>query len=121
VLAGGRLLIPDLHLNSNLTDLNISGEYFLSGQADLYVGLSPLQTLFGNNEKRIARIQSGEATQQPSRGLVYVGLSRPAGTRRYQVKPFRKQQQRQNQQRVLQQYQTLLRTQQLDTTLRLLR
>ncbi|WBO85643.1 AsmA family protein [Hymenobacter yonginensis] len=121
VLAGGRLLIPDLHLNSNLTDLNISGEYYLNGQANLYVGLSPLQTLFGNNEKRIARIRSGEATRQPSRGLVYVGLSRPAGARRYQVKPFRKQQQRQNQQRIQQQYQTLLRTQQLDTTLRLLR
>ncbi|WBA42617.1 AsmA-like C-terminal region-containing protein [Hymenobacter canadensis] len=121
VLAGGRLLIPDLHLNSNLTDMHISGEYYLNGQADLYVGLSPLQTLFGNNEKRIARIQSGEATQRPSRGLVYVGLSRPAGARRYQVKPFRQQQQRQNQQRVQRQYQTLLRTQQLDTTLRLLR
>lgn len=121
VLAGGRLLIPNLHLNSNLTDMHISGEYYLNGQADLYLGLSPLQTLFGNNEKRIARIQSGEATREPSRGLVYVGLSRPAGARRYQVKPFRKQQQQQNQQRMQQQFQALLRTQQLDTTLRLLR
>ncbi|MBC6699003.1 AsmA family protein [Hymenobacter puniceus] len=121
VLAGGRLLIPDLHLNSNLTDLNINGTYHLNGQADLYIGLSPLQTLFGNNEKRIERIQNGEATERPSRGLVYMGLSRQAGARRYQVKPFRKQQHHQSRQQVQQQVQLLLRTQQLDTTLRLLR
>ena len=121
VLDGNRLLIPGLHLNSNLTDMSVSGEYFLDGQANLYVGLSPLQTLFGNNEKRVARIRSGEATQRPSRGLVYLSLRRPAGSRRYQVKPFRRQEQRQNLGQMQRQYLELLRTQQLDTTLRLLR
>ncbi len=40
VLDGRRLLIPDLHLNSNLTDMAVSGEYYLDGRANLYMGLS---------------------------------------------------------------------------------
>jgi len=120
VLDGNRILVPGLHLNSNLTDLAVSGVYHLDGQANLYVGLSPMQALFGNNEKRIARIQTGEATNRPSRGLIYVNLSREPGTK-YKVRLFKKQEQRQQQERLRQQYQALLRTQGLDTTLRLLR
>ncbi|MBD2715033.1 hypothetical protein KBK19_08305 [Microvirga sp. STR05] len=120
VLDGGRLLIPNLQLNSNLTDMDVSGEYYLTGQANLYVGLSPLQALFGNNEKRIARIQSGEAAQRRSRGLIYLNLSRTTPGSRYKVRPFQKQEQRQNKDAMLLEYQELLRTQKLDTTLRLL-
>jgi hypothetical protein len=120
ILDGNRVLVPSMHLNSNLTDLAVSGEYYLNGRANLYLGLSPMQALFGNNEKRIERIQSGEATRRPSRGLVYVHLSRPPGSK-YKVRLFKKQEQRQQQQQLRQQYQALLRTQQLDTTLRQLR
>ncbi|SNC65700.1 AsmA-like C-terminal region [Hymenobacter gelipurpurascens] len=119
ILDGTRLLIPDLHLNSNLTDMAISGEYQLDGRANLYVGLSPMQTLFGNNKKRIERIQSGEATEQPSRGLVYVNLHRTPGSR-YKVRPFQKQEQRQQQEQLRREFQQLLIRQPLDTTLRLL-
>ncbi|SHK76644.1 AsmA-like C-terminal region-containing protein [Hymenobacter psychrotolerans] len=119
ILDGGRLLIPDLQLNSNLTDMSVSGEYYLNGQANLYVGLSPLQALFGNNEKRIERIRSGEAAQRRSRGLVYLNLSR-APRSRYKVRPFQKREQRLNRQAMQQEFQELLRTQKLDTTLRLL-
>lgn len=119
-LDGGQLLIPALHLNSNLTDMTISGTYHLTGQANLYMGLSPLQALFGNNSNRITRIRSGEAAQRPSRGLVYINLRRTPGSK-YQMRPFQKQQQRLQQLTLAQQYQQLLRTQRLDTTLRLLR
>lgn len=120
LLDGNRVLVPSMHLNSNLTDLAVSGEYYLNGQANLYVGFSPMQTLFGNNEKRIERIQSGEATRRPSKGLVYVHLSRPPGSK-YKVRLFKKQEQRRQQEQLRQQYRALLRTQRLDTTLRLLR
>jgi hypothetical protein len=120
VLAGQRLLIPSLPLNSNLTDMDVSGEYYLNGQANLYVGVSPVQALFGNNQKRIARIQSGEATQRPSRGLFYVNLSRPPSSR-YRMRPFKGLEHSQSQLHLQQEYQDLLRTQRLDTTLRLLR
>ncbi|MDF7811097.1 AsmA-like C-terminal region-containing protein [Hymenobacter sp. YC55] len=119
VLDGNRVIVPALHLNSNLTDLAVSGEYQLNGRANLYVGLSPMQALFGNNKKRVARIKSGEAAARPSRGLVYVNLSREPGSR-YKVRPFQKQEQRQQQEKWQQQYQQLVRTQRLDTTLRLL-
>lgn len=120
ILDGNRLLIPDLHLNSNLTDMAISGEYTLDGRANLYVGVSPMQTLFGNNKKRIERIQSGEAAQQPSRGLLFMNLHRTPGSK-YKVRPFQKQAQRQQQDRLQREFQQLLIRQPLDTTLRLLR
>ncbi|MBT9392866.1 AsmA-like C-terminal region-containing protein [Hymenobacter sp. NST-14] len=117
LLEQGRLLIPGLNLSSNLTDMQVTGEYHLNGQADLYVGLSPLQTLFGNNRKRIARIKSGEATQRRSRGLIYLHLHRPPGSRRYKVSFFKKQQQRQQQDRLREKYRHLLRQQPPDTVL----
>ena len=79
-----------------------------------------MQALFGNNGKRVARIQSGEAAGRPSRGLVYVNLNRLPGSR-YRVRPFQKHEQRQQQNQLRQQYQQFLLTQRLDTTLRLLR
>ncbi|RSK49036.1 AsmA-like C-terminal region-containing protein [Hymenobacter rigui] len=119
VLDGGRVLIPALNLSSNLTDMQVTGEYGLDGHANLYVGLSPLQALLGNNRKRIARIRSGEATSRPSRGLVYVNLRRAPGTR-YKVRLFKKQEQLQQQEQLREQYRQILRRQPLDTTLHLL-
>jgi len=119
VLETGKVLIPGLNLSSNLTDMQVTGEYGLDGNANLYVGLSPLQALLGNNRKRIARIRSGEATRRPSRGLVFVNLRRMPGTR-YKVRLFKKQEQRQLQQELQTRYRQLLRVQPLDTTFRLL-
>ncbi|OUJ74269.1 AsmA family protein [Hymenobacter crusticola] len=121
ILDRGQLLIPSLHLNSNLSDLHVSGRYGLDGRANLYVGLSPLQALFGNNEKRIERIQSGEALRRPNRALTYVNLNRPSPGVKYGVRLFKKGEQRQQQAALRKQYQQLLLTQRLDTTLRLLR
>jgi len=121
VLDRGQLLIPSLHLNSNLTDLHISGRYGLNGRANLYVGLNPLQALFGNNDKRIARIQSGAALHRPDRPLTYVNLHRPAPGVKYGVRLFKKGEQQQQQAALRKQCQQLLLTQRLDTTLRLLR
>ncbi|RFP65591.1 hypothetical protein D0N36_07795 [Hymenobacter lapidiphilus] len=108
LLDKGQLLIPDLNLSSNLTDMQVTGEYGLDGRADLFVGLSPLQTLFGNNRKRVERIRSGEATERRSRGLIYLQLHRQPGSR-YRVRLFKKQQQRQQQAEVQEKYQRLLR------------
>ncbi|MFD2786380.1 AsmA-like C-terminal region-containing protein [Hymenobacter rubripertinctus] len=115
LLEHGRLLIPGLNLSSNLTDMQVTGEYDFNGQANLYVGLSPLQTLFGNNRKRIERIRNGEATERRSRGLIYLHLRRQPGNRRYQVRLFQKQEQRQHQAELLEQYHRLLRQQPPDT------
>ncbi|MCA8830844.1 AsmA-like C-terminal region-containing protein [Hymenobacter pini] len=115
MLDRGRLLIPGLNLSSNLTDMQVSGEYYLDGRANLYVGLSPLQALLGNNQKRIARIQSGEASRRASRGLVFVNLTRAPGTR-YKVRLFKKKEQQEQQARLLREYQQQLRRQLADTS-----
>ncbi|WP_426492419.1 AsmA-like C-terminal region-containing protein [Hymenobacter sp. 102] len=115
ILDRGRLLIPSLNLSSNLTDMQVTGEYYLNGRANLYVGFSPLQALLGNNRKRIARIRSGEATRRASKGLVFVNLTRAPGTR-YKVHLFRKKEQQEQQARLLREYQLQLRRQLADTS-----
>ena len=120
VLNRGELLIPDLDLNSNLTNLQLSGRYFLDGRADLYLGLNPLQALFGNNNRRVERIRNNEPVRRTGR-LTYVNLRRTAPGTKYKVRPFQRNEQRQQQAVLRQQYHQLLFTQRLDTTLHLLR
>jgi hypothetical protein len=119
-LSRGELLIPNLRLNSNLTELQVNGRYDLDGRADLYVGMNPLHALLGSNNKRISRIQAGEATTRHDAKLSYVNLSREAPHTKYHVKVFQKQEQRQAQTSLRRQFRQLVITQRLDTTLRLL-
>ncbi|MBC6989422.1 AsmA-like C-terminal region-containing protein [Hymenobacter sp. BT491] len=121
VLNRGQLMIPSLRLNSNLSNLEISGNYFLDGRTDLYVGLNPLQALFGDNKKRIERIQSGQLVRSSRGRPTYVNLHRSAAGSKYKVRLFKKEEQRQQQATLRQQSRDLLLSQQLDTTLRLLR
>lgn len=125
VLAEGQLLIPDLRLNSNLSNLDVSGHYGLSGTTNLYIGFQPFKALFGNNDKRIERIQNGEPmTKADAKGkdkLSYVSLRRTAPGEKFQVRLFQRDEKRQAQARLLEQYWTYLRTQRLDTTVRMVR
>ncbi|MGI4874099.1 MAG: AsmA-like C-terminal region-containing protein [Janthinobacterium lividum] len=116
----GELLIPGLHLNSNLTELEISGRYDLTGRSDLFVGLNPLHAFFGNNQKRIGRIQAGEPMTRRDTKLTYVGLSRDQPRTKYRVKLFQGKEHAQAQAEVRRQARQLIITQRLDTTLRLL-
>ena len=121
LLSDGQLLIPDLRLNSNLSNLAVSGTYGLDGRADLFIGLKPMQALFGNNDRRIARIQSGEPASRSDRKLTYVSLRRAAPTDKYKVHLFQKDEQRREQAALRARCRALLLTQRLDTTVRLLR
>ncbi|RAK67132.1 hypothetical protein DLM85_13125 [Hymenobacter edaphi] len=116
-----RLLVPELRLNSNLTDLEISGVYYLTGRSNLYVGLNPMQAVLGNFRRRTARIRDGAPARRPDRHLLYVNLRRPHGHMRYSVRPFKRREKEQQQNRLQQEYQLLLQRQPIDTTLRLLR
>ena len=120
VLSRGELLIPDLRLNSNLTELQIHGRYDLDGRANLYVGMNPLHALLGSNNKRIARIQAGEATTRHDAKLTYVNLTRDVPHAKYHVKLFQKREQYQAQADLRRQVRRLVITQRLDTTMRLL-
>ena len=121
VLAQGQLLIPGLALNSNLSNLTVSGHYGLDGATNLYVGLRPMQALFGNNGKRVARIQNGEPVSHSTGKLTYVNLRRTAPGEKYKVRLFKGDEQRAAAAKLLDQYRGYLRTQRLDTTVRLLR
>jgi hypothetical protein len=117
LLNGGQVLIPSLKLNSNLTELEVSGRYGLDGRANLYVGMNPLNILFGSNKRRIERIQSGEPMRPRSPRLTYVNLRRDAPATKYQVKLFQKKEQQQQQATLRQQCRQLLLTQRLDTSM----
>ena len=125
VLSQGQLLIPGLALNSNLSSLSVSGHYGLDGATNLYVGLQPMRALFGNNDKRIGRIQSGaplsKAEAKGKNKLTYLNLRRTAPGEKYRVRLFQRDEQRTAQARLLELYQGYLRTQKLDTTVRMLR
>ena len=125
VLAEGQVLLPELRLNSNLSNLEVSGHYGLSGATNLFIGLQPMKALFGNNEKRIERIQNGEPmTKADAKGkdkLTYVSLRRTAPGEKFQVRLFQRDERRDAQTRLLQQYRSYLLTQGLDTTVRMVR
>ncbi|PJJ61046.1 AsmA-like C-terminal region-containing protein [Hymenobacter chitinivorans] len=117
----GQVLIPDLNLNSNLSNMQISGSYFLNGRANLYIGLNPMQALFGDNEKRIERIQQSEPLRRPNHRLTYVNLQRLTPASRYSVRLFKGNEQRQQQAILRQQFRQLLITQGLDSTVNMVR
>jgi len=125
VLAQGQVLIPELRLNSNLSNLEVSGHYGLNGATNLFIGLQPMKALFGNNDKRIERIQSGEPmTKADAKGkdkLTYVSLRRTAPGEKFQVRLFQRDERRDAQARLLEQYRSYLLTQRLDTTVRMVR
>ncbi|WP_201987015.1 AsmA-like C-terminal region-containing protein [Hymenobacter rubidus] len=122
LLAQGQLIIPGLHLNSNLSNLEVSGHYGLDGATNLYIGLKPLQALFGNNNKRIERIQSGEPVSHSNNGkLTYVNLRRTAPKEKYSVRLFQRDEHREAMNKLSELYRNYLLTQRLDTTVKLLR
>jgi uncharacterized protein involved in outer membrane biogenesis len=117
VLNRNQVLIPSLRLNSNLSNLEISGTYGLTGATNMFVGLKPLQALFGNNNKRVERIQNGEPVSNSKGKLTYVNLRRAAPGEKYKVRLFQKEEQRQAEIGLRQQLHSLFLTQRLDTTL----
>ena len=119
VLNQGELLIPNLRLNSNLTEMQLSGRYYLDGGADLFLGFNPLNALFGNNDKRIDRIEAGEPTMRRPSRLTYVHLAREQARTKFRVGLFQHKEQLQQQAQIRQQTRRLVITQRLDTTLRL--
>jgi hypothetical protein len=121
ILANGQLLIPDLRLNSNLSSLVVSGRYGLDGRTNVYVGLKPLQALFGNNDKRIERIQQGETTRNANRKLTYINMRRAAPGEKYKVRLFQKEEHSREQALLRQEYRDFLLTHRLDTTVRMVR
>ena len=125
LLAQGQLIIPGLQLNSNLSNLEVSGHYGLDGATNLFIGLQPMKALFGNNNKRIERIQNGEpmskADAKGKNNLTYVNLRRTAPKEKYKVRLFQRNEQRDALDKLRAQYRNFLLTQRLDTTVRLLR
>ena len=125
LLADGQVIVPGLHLDSNLSNLEVGGHFGLSGATNLYIGLQPMKALFGNNEKRIERIQNGEPmTKADAKGkdkLTYVSLNRTAPGEKFKVRLFQRGEQREGMARLRAQYRTYLRTQRLDTTVQMVK
>ena len=119
LLTNGQLLIPRLRLNSNLTNLELSGLYGLDGRTDLYLGLNPLQVLFGSNRRRVASIEKEKPLARNTRRLTYLHLTRPDPIAAYQIRLFQEKEQRRQQVSLRQQVHRLVRDEVLDTTLRL--
>ena len=84
-----------------------------------------MKALFGNNNKRIERIQNGEpmsrADAKGKNKLTYVSLRRTAPKEQYKVRLFQRNEQREALDKLRVQYRNFLLTQRLDTTVRMVR
>jgi hypothetical protein len=77
--------------------------------------------LFGNNDKRIERIQQGETTRNANRKLTYINMRRAAPGEKYKVRLFQKEEHSREQALLRQEYRDFLLTHRLDTTVRMVR
>lgn len=64
VLKDRQFITPGLRLNSNLTAFELSGTYTMQGPAHINMDINIFNVLFGNNKRRIERIQADSVTSQ---------------------------------------------------------
>ncbi|MDJ1483173.1 AsmA-like C-terminal region-containing protein [Cytophagaceae bacterium YF14B1] len=57
-----KFFTPGVKLDNNISEFKLSGSYTMNGPADLYLDLNIFEVLFGNNKKRIERIQQDADT-----------------------------------------------------------
>ena len=76
LLRHNEILSPGLRLNSNLTAFQLAGTYTMGGAAELNMDVNILPVLFGNNKRRIERIQADSTTTNSKAGRQHLLLQR---------------------------------------------
>ncbi|QNF34951.1 hypothetical protein HUW51_20320 [Adhaeribacter swui] len=113
VMQNNQFITPKVRMNSNLTDFELSGKYKMGGSADLNMDINVFNVLFGNNKKRIEKIQDSTATLSSS-NLQHLILTREQD--KYKVKLGNKKDRITNNKALLSEFNNVLRQHQLDTS-----
>ena len=112
VMKNNQFITPKLRLNSNLTDFELSGKYEMRGGADLNMDVNVLNVLFGNNKRRIEKIQNSVATESSSK-MQHLVLTRQQD--KYKVRLSNKKDRLATNKALKEEFINVLRQNQLDT------
>jgi hypothetical protein len=118
VLHQGRFITPGTNLTNNISYFYLSGSYTMEQSSDLYVEVSLLDVLFGNNDRRIRRIKADPTPTQEKQGKQHLFLHREQG--KYQVKLSQRKDSDVAKQQLRKEFKRLLLDHRIDTTLHLL-
>ncbi|WP_128545401.1 AsmA-like C-terminal region-containing protein [Larkinella soli] len=114
LLHRNRILMPDLNLNNNLSFLQLDGDYTLNKEASFLVEVSLTDLLFGNNRRRIQRIQEADTTRRKSVLKNHLFLYRDLG--KYRMKVYGKRDFEFQKEVLLREWLSELKRENIDTT-----
>ncbi|MGV3559694.1 hypothetical protein [Larkinella arboricola] len=114
LLHKNRILMPDLNLTSNLSYLQLDGDYTLNKKAAFLVEISVLDLLFGNNKRRIRQIQDDDTTRMTGGLKNHLMLHRDLG--KYRMKMFGRRDFEAHRKSLHYEWQTELSRHKIDTT-----
>jgi len=113
LLRNNEFLTPALSLNSNLTAFQLAGTYTMGGGADLNMDVSLLPALFGNNKRRIEKIQNDSLVTRSKVGKQHLVLRREQN--KFKVRLINRKQREQRASALLYDFQKTIRQYQIDT------
>jgi len=107
------ILSPGLRLNSNLTAFQLAGTYTMGGAAELNMDVNILPVLFGNNKRRIEKIQADSTTIRSKAGKQHLLLQREQN--KFKVKLSNRKLREQRLQNLKTSFQNILQQYRIDT------
>ena len=113
LLRNSQFITPSLALNSNLTAFELSGFYTMGGSASLNMDINVLSVLFGNNKRRIERIQSDSLAARRVQKKQHLQLFREQN--KYKVRLSDRIEREKSGQALQQEFRSFLRQHQIDT------
>lgn len=113
LLRDSQFVTPGLALNSNLTAFELSGSYTMGGAANLNMDVNVLSVLFGNNKRRIERIQADSLTASRVQKKQHLQLFREGN--KYKVRLSDRKEREKSGRALQQEFSNFLRQHQIDT------
>lgn len=119
LLYKNRFITPGTNLNNNISDFDLSGTYTMGGEANLFMDVNVFSVLFGNNKRRIERIQNDSLSLKNSSSRQHLLVNREQND--YKVKLFKKKEREAIGQSLRDEFDLLLTEQKVDTNFVLLK
>ncbi|MDQ4139185.1 MAG: AsmA-like C-terminal region-containing protein, partial [Bacteroidota bacterium] len=113
IMQNNKFITPRLSMNSNLTDFELSGRYVMGGGANLNMDINVLNVLFGNNKKRIEKIQNDSTETDNNSNMQHLVLTREQ--EKYKVRLTNRKDRAANNKALLEEFNSILQQHRLDT------
>ncbi|PSR52788.1 hypothetical protein AHMF7605_04240 [Adhaeribacter arboris] len=113
ILENNQFITPRLSMNSNLTDFELSGRYIMGGGANLNMDINVLNVLFGNNKKRIEKIQDDSTKTDDNGNMQHLLLTREQ--EKYKVRLTNRKDRAANNKALREEFNNILQQHRIDT------